>query len=152
MTQVNRQSELKSLRSVREHRVRIRQAALAAQEQALQAAMALQRQCEQAVEQAVQEHAQYERDVFDRMVLEPQAQGSLRDAMVRLKALGMRIEQSRQLVVHAQRNTAACAERHAVARAQLNEAARAELKVAELIEQLQVIDARDAERRQEDAA
>jgi Type III secretion protein YscO len=150
MTDKRTQSNLKSLRTVRDHRVRLRQTAVLIAEQGLGAAMALKQQCERAVEHAIEQRTHYERDVYDQMINTEQPQSEIRRAMVHLKALGIQIESSQELVVEAEKNVAYCREQVAAARKEMAEAVRAEFKVGELIDRQRVIDQRDAERRQEE--
>ena len=139
-----------SLQRVRELRVRVSQAALASAQKAMREALADQARCEDAVALAHVQRAAYEREVFDQMAFQEHTQTTVRDAMVRLKALALRIDAHREQLSAAIDHSASCEELQRAARRRLEDHERARLKVDELAQRLEASVAAQAQQREEE--
>jgi multidrug resistance efflux pump len=152
MTHAARDRTLRSLQSVRALRVRSRQAVLAMAERELREAAATQRHRERQLDAAVGAYQRYEREVFDGLVSQGQPQSVIREAMVRLKGLGVEIEVCREWLDEARADTEVRAARHSLAVRELQEAHRADVKVSDLLDRVRAVGRLETQRREDDPA
>jgi hypothetical protein len=152
MTHAARERTLRSLQCVRALRVRSRQAVLAMAERELREAAATQRHRERQLDAAVGAYQRYEREVFDGLVSQGQPQSVIREAMVRLKGLGVEIEVCREWLDEARADTEVRAARHSLAVRELQEAHRADVKVSDLLDRVRAVGRLETQRREDDPA